>query len=717
MSYKVPNTENASSTGCEICLSQEKILKTLEKLGLQRPDAQIFIFLGKKGPQRARDIAKSLRMPRQTLYRAIRNLQSKGIITATITRPAKFSAVPFERVLDLFVKAKAEEAHHIEQDKNSLLSDWQSIAITDVADQSPRFSVIEGRNIIYPRLKQMVEETKSQLLIISTIPGLMRADQFGLLDAAFNHASKTNTKFRFLTELTGENLKAIKLFLERIPKETNFERRTPEMGLKPISRMLIRDDAEVAFFVSQESDSTTRDPDDLCLWTNSNTIVASFKTVFEDLWHNSVSIEKRIAEIETGQPPAKTYVISDAEAAEKKYDDVLNAAKVEIAIMTSAAGLVAAFEKIGQLKERAKSGVAVKIMAPITRDNLDAAQRLSEYCRVKHVPASFLGTTIVDNQHLFQFKSAESGREKTREEVSFENVFYTNDLEYVEKTKSMFEEIWKHAVAPSPITVEQIARPSMPSAVPVPDDEYTVSRKDSVYHDLMEEIPGAVTEEYILNKMINAKRIPARYPWKDPVIMYGYNASAVLHLPRSFNLPDMCLSFFHFNKHSSSELEDYFYVSLWLETPNGMALVPVAVATDNPEGVERWKIILAGTPAGQNIHLLKKDELQVQLYGNTLFAGWTVSIPLFPPQYNLPPGGVLVEGYGKLKTAIHKMTSLSGVQMISEDAGFDAFVTFFHPDSKYSGPGTDGLLATNSIITAYPPSAPQSSKKPEPTEQ
>jgi hypothetical protein len=238
----------------------------------------------------------------------------------------------------------------------------------------------------------------------------------------------------------------------------------------------------------------------------------------------------------------------------------------------------------------------------------------------------------------------------------------------------------------------------------MPDNEYTASREDTPYREGLEELPGVITEEYILKKMVNAKRIPAKYPWKEPVIMYGYNACTVLHLPSSFNLPDMLFWFYHFNKQSSSEPEDSFAVFLWLETPRGMAFVPVAIATDNPEGIERWKIIQAGLPAGLNIHLLKKDELQVQLYGNTLFAGWTVPIPLFPPQYTLPPGGVLVEGYGTLKTAIHKMKSLSGVQIITEDAGFDAFVTFFHPDSKYSGPGTEGLIATNMIMTAYPPS-------------
>jgi sugar-specific transcriptional regulator TrmB len=88
-------------------LSQEKVLRTLESLGLTQPDAQIYIFLGKRGAQKAISIAKSLKMSKQTVYRAIKNLQSKGIITATLEHPSRFSAVPFERVLDLFVNRRS----------------------------------------------------------------------------------------------------------------------------------------------------------------------------------------------------------------------------------------------------------------------------------------------------------------------------------------------------------------------------------------------------------------------------------------------------------------------------------------------------------------------------------------------------------------------------------------------------------------------------------
>jgi hypothetical protein len=145
-------------------------------------------------------------------------------------------------------------------------------------------------------------------------------------------------------------------------------------------------------------------------------------------------------------------------------------------------------------------------------------------------------------------------------------------------------------------------------------------------------------------------------------------------------------------------------VNLWLETPTGHAYVPVANAGDNPTAVAWRKTCFAGTPAVPNCHLLKKDEIQVRLQGNTLFAGWTVPIPLFPPPCTLPPACILFEGYGELKTGMVRTKSPSGRTQISEFNGFDAFVTFFHPASKYSGPGTDGLLRRDVVMTSYPPS-------------
>jgi HTH-type transcriptional regulator, sugar sensing transcriptional regulator len=687
-------------------MSQEKVLKALEGLGLEKLDSQVYIFLGKKGSQKGKEIAKALNMPKQHLYLVLKNLQSKGLVNSTLERPAKFSAMPFEKALDLFVKAKMEEAQRIQNGKAEILCDWQAISIAEASDQSPRFTVIEGKNYIYPRLRQMIDETKNQLSIISSVQDLMRAEQFGLLDAVFSHVSKTSVKFRFLTELSEKNLKAMKLLIGRISKAgSSFECRTPEMGLKLISKMLIRDNAEAVFFITQEADKNARETDDVCLWTNSRALIDSFKAVFDDFWRNSIDIKKKVFAIETGRPTPNTSVISDPDVFKEKYDETISFAEKEIVLLTSSEGLSQAWRNSTQLKGRVAKGVSVKIMAPITSDNLEAAHRLSEFCEVRHVSPSYLGTTIVDDLHLFQFNNPKSNQAKNDIEY-FEKTFYTNDSEYVKKIRKMLDDIWKNAHVQSAVTMETIIKPPTPIAPPVSDEEYAISRKDSSWKKMLIDVKekgGEITEEYVLNKLVNAKKTSAKNPLKDIVRLYGSSTTAVIQPPNNFNLPSMIIMGFICNKQSSFGAEDWFQIYLMLETPNGNAYVPVVVFGDNPKGMEWRKKIFAGTPAGQNCRLLRKDELQIQIHGKTLFAGWTVPIPLFPPQYVLPPACLLLEGYSRLKTSVTTAILPSGSKVTVEGNGFDAFVTLFQPESKYAGSGTEGTLGRDMIMTVYPP--------------
>jgi len=82
-------------------LSQEKVLKTLGDLGLTRLDSKIYVYLAKRGPQKGKDISKALKIQKYQLYRSLKKLQSKAIVSATLEHPARFSAVSFEKVLDL----------------------------------------------------------------------------------------------------------------------------------------------------------------------------------------------------------------------------------------------------------------------------------------------------------------------------------------------------------------------------------------------------------------------------------------------------------------------------------------------------------------------------------------------------------------------------------------------------------------------------------------
>ena len=671
----------------------------MQNLGFSSLDAQVYLFLGKKGPKKVSELVKALKIPKQQLYAILKNLQSKGVVNATLEHPARFSTEPFEKVLDLFVKAKMEEAKKIQGNKNEILADWQSIKVEEDKDNPATFKVLEGNNYIYPKLKQMTEEAKAQLLIVVTIPELIRINQNEVLDEIINSISKSKIKLKILTEISSKDTKILKNLFQKTFR--NLEVKTPDLGLKLPNSMVIRDKDEVAFIINP-LEIHGDDQHTTCLWTNCKALVQSFSSVFADSWHNATEIQKKIAEIQTGKPSPKTFVIKEADIAHKKYAEITRSAKSSIFVLTSSSGLFEFWKNKNQAENWVQKAVSVRIMAPIMNQNLEAAQQLMKIFEVKHVPAGYVGTTIVDSQHLFQFKTPETPKKLQQSRSYFENTIYTDDSEYVKKTENMLNDIWKNASTPSTITLKSIVNASAPTI-----DARSGRSRFSKYREIigwMEDAErAAFTEKDVLDKIINAKKIPFKDPLKDISYAYFSSGLSIIHPPAYLNLPDMLIIARHIDKLSSMGAEDTLAVHLWLETPTGYAYVRAATVGDNPAGVEYRKKLNAGTPVEQYCHLVKEDEIQARLHGNTLFVGWTVPIPLYPPPFVLPPACLQFEGYGELKTGASKYQTPAGHTHVAEFNGFDAFVTFFHPASKYSGPGTDGFLRRDVVMTSYPP--------------
>jgi sugar-specific transcriptional regulator TrmB len=103
----------------------ELLIETLVELGLKPTDTQVYIFLAKKGPQRGKDLVNSLRITKQQLYPSLKNLEERCVVNSSNERPAVFSAVPIEQVLDALIKAKIKETQHMIQNKEAFLSKWQ----------------------------------------------------------------------------------------------------------------------------------------------------------------------------------------------------------------------------------------------------------------------------------------------------------------------------------------------------------------------------------------------------------------------------------------------------------------------------------------------------------------------------------------------------------------------------------------------------------------
>jgi len=112
-------------------LSLERVLKILVSLGFTSTEAKVYIYLAKMDPQKAKDIAAGLRITKQQLYPILNNLQKKGVVDNNSKHPALFSALTFEKLLDLQVKKNVNQAQIIKETKDELLESWQNITSTN----------------------------------------------------------------------------------------------------------------------------------------------------------------------------------------------------------------------------------------------------------------------------------------------------------------------------------------------------------------------------------------------------------------------------------------------------------------------------------------------------------------------------------------------------------------------------------------------------------
>ncbi len=277
-----------------VTITNKFVLEVLKNFGLTDKESEVYIYLAKSCIQKVGNISKRLRMHKAQVYRILRNLRRKGLVKSTFEVPMRFEAVPFETCLDLMIKAKKEEATLLEGKRDELVTHWNSINIKCPAFHLGRFMIVEGRNNLYSMIFQMIERAEREVLGIIDSSGLTQAVQMGLL----NVLEKTETRFRFLTEITKENLQMIKPILERMTtKNKDFTVNHVELVSGICPRFIIRDEEEAIIFLSHEEASSMDRKHEDGIWTNRPAVFYT-KSFFEELWHKSTNINKRILELE-----------------------------------------------------------------------------------------------------------------------------------------------------------------------------------------------------------------------------------------------------------------------------------------------------------------------------------------------------------------------------------------------------------------------------------
>jgi sugar-specific transcriptional regulator TrmB len=444
-------------------LSQKMVSETLKGLGLTERDSEVFIFLAKKGPVIARDILSKTRINKAQVYRSLKNLESKGIVESTLEYPARFSAISFDKVLDLFLKAKKDETQRVEENREAMLSHWKSFALDETPLLSEKFMVIEGENYIYSKIGQMIKNSKDQILASTSGLGIIQAEKFNVIKSIVD----LMVPLKVLTNVSPKNLPIIRKTIDEMGAfSKNSACRSIELAENLFPRFVIRDEEELIFFITNSEGLASKNNSDTGLWTNNKALVSSFKTFFDQLWRDGLDVQKKIDEIVSGKSVPESRLIRNAEEGYQRYLSLISSAEEEIILMTSASGLKIVLDDKSVLESWLKKKVSARIMAPITSENVNVARQLSKYCKVRHVQISYLRGVIADGKQLLHFRAPLRDEDIVNPLDYFDNSFYTNDPDYIQGRRELLNEIWNNSPDFSDIAITSKPKMYAPAVSP-----------------------------------------------------------------------------------------------------------------------------------------------------------------------------------------------------------------------------------------------------------
>jgi len=258
-------------------LTLDKLREDLAKFGLTANQAKVYIFLGKYGSKTAPEVCKSLKLPRTETYHLLTTLQNKGIVSATFQHPIRFTALPLEKAVWVLVNAEKERVNSLQQQEKSITELWNTIPefTTTPESKENKFQMLQGNNQVNSKIREMVNTVESEILVLGSEKDYLKfyhADFFEPL-------SKSAVKYKILASLSDRSM----YIFDEVDR--NQVRMVPS-DIQENLCFISKDDSELLFFIKNASQLA----DVTAIWTDSESMIYSMKTLFGSIWTKSKNI-------------------------------------------------------------------------------------------------------------------------------------------------------------------------------------------------------------------------------------------------------------------------------------------------------------------------------------------------------------------------------------------------------------------------------------------
>ncbi len=251
-------------------------IQVLTKMGLTFRQAKIYLVLIRSGLTTAKTLAALSNVAKQDVYQTILALYEKGLVEKTVTKPAKFKAIPVKNAIEILRKLERKKAAETNKEAKKLIDKFNaSNGRVATQEQQPKYSIISKREF-YFNSHRIISITKTSFDIVDLAKNF-RTVAATYLDEIIR-TTQRGVRYRVLTESAPQELLPAKLqsLVEEGLIEIRYAGKPPEIAIAIV-------DKEKTFLGPLKGSDLNEE----ILYSTSPTLLITLQMLFDLMWSNA----------------------------------------------------------------------------------------------------------------------------------------------------------------------------------------------------------------------------------------------------------------------------------------------------------------------------------------------------------------------------------------------------------------------------------------------
>ena len=316
--------------------------------------------------------------------------------------------------------------------------------------------------------------------------------------AIMNAKDRKYTRQRYIFEITEENIQYCK-------------------DLMKIAEIRHMNEIEANFLLNEKEylgSVTLKEPHQQAVYTNVREIVEQQQNIFETLWNESITAEKRIKEIEERTVHYETRIIEDAQEIVKEFSR-LTASSSEFCTCLTSGGMQYSYNHFFDVKkkllDKQKKGEhkGIRCISNIDKDNMNIAKILLDAgIKIRHLknlpPMSF---GVSDKEIAATIEKMEGGK-------NVQSLLLSNEPVYMNHFYYIFEELWKNGIDAKDRIRDIEEGVESASIEIIPNPTYSIKRAYDLINSAEEEVLRIFSSIHAFRRQV---RLGIMHLFKDAV--------------------------------------------------------------------------------------------------------------------------------------------------------------------------------------------------------